>query len=96
MLSKEMMMGYDLVQNAPGMSDEFKLSISVRRKHLLLLCLVAEAGLGLPENSGMGANGMLPKQTIEELLSLIPELLVKGGPWLFDFYEKIKLLRADS
>ena len=81
---------YDLVLNGPGMSEEFKLSFPVSRRHLLLFCLLVENGINPVKEKADELAGLLSKETQAELTALVPEILKKGGPGLLEFYERLK------
>jgi hypothetical protein len=92
MASKEMVRVYELVLNGPGMGSPFKLSVSVSRKQLLLICLLLENGVNPGKEKAEELAALLTKETAAELAELIPEILKKGGPGLLEFYEKLKTL----
>ena len=92
MANTEMMRVYDLVLNGPGMGKAFKLSLPVSRKHLLLLCMLVENGIHPAKERTEQLSGLLSKETQEELLELIAEMLRKGGPGLSEFYDRLKAL----
>jgi len=83
---------YDLVLNGPGMSEEFKLSFPVSRRHLLLFCLLVENGINPVKEKAEEMAALLSKETQAELAALVPEILKKGGPGLLEFYERLKAL----
>ena len=87
---KEMTKIYDLVLNGPGMAEEFKLSINMSRKHLLLFCLLVENGISPGKEKADELAALLSKETAAEMSALIPEMLKKGGAGLYDFYERLK------
>ena len=80
----------ELVLNGPGMCEGFKLSFTVSRRHLLLFCLLVENGINPSKERAEDLAGLLSKETAAELGALVPEILKKGGPGLFEFYEKLK------
>lgn len=92
MPTKEMVRVYELVLNGPGIGEPFKLSFSVGRKQLLLICLLMENGVNPGKERAEELAGLLTKETAAELGELIPEILKKGGPGLLEFYEKLKTL----
>jgi hypothetical protein len=92
MANREMTKIYDLVLNGPGMSEEFKLSFPVSRRHLLLFCLLVENGINPVKEKAEEMAALLSKETQAELAALVPEILKKGGPGLLEFYERLKAL----
>lgn len=90
MATTEMTKIYELVLNGPGMSEEFKISFPVTKKHLLLICLLVENGIQQGKGKGEDLAGLVTKETASELAVIIPEILKKGGQGLFEFYEKLK------
>ena len=92
MAAKEMSKVYKLVLNGPGMSEGLKLTFQLSRKQLLLFCLLVENGLSPTKERTEELGGLLSKEIVAELGSLIPEMVKKGGPGLLDYYEELKLL----
>jgi hypothetical protein len=92
MAAKDAIKVYELVLNGPGMTDSFKLSFTVSRRHLLMICLLIENGINPGKERAEELTGLLSKEMATELGVLIPEILKKGGPGLFEFYEKLKTL----
>jgi hypothetical protein len=92
MATTEMMRVYDLVLNGPGMSKDFKLSLPVSRRHLLLFCMLVENGLNPAKERTEQLSGLVSKETQAELMQLIAEMLKKGGPGLSEFYDRLKAL----
>ena len=90
MANKELTKIYDLALNGPGMAEEFKLSFPVSRRHLLLFCLLVENGINPAKEKAEELAALLSKDTQQELAALIPEILKKGGPGLYEFYERLK------
>jgi hypothetical protein len=92
MAAKDAIKVYELVLNGPGMMDTFKLSFTISRQHLLMICLLIENGINPGKEKAEELMGLLSKEMATELGVLIPELLKKGGPGLYEFYEKLKVL----
>jgi hypothetical protein len=90
MANKDVTRIYELALNGPGMSEEFKLSFPVSRRHLLLFCLLVENGINPVKEKAEELVALLSKETQQELAALIPEILKKGGPGLYEFYERLK------
>ena len=85
MANREMTKIYDLVLNGPGMSEEFKLSFPVSRRHLLLFCLLVENGINPVKEKAEELAALLSKETQQELAALVPEILKKGGRGCWSF-----------
>ena len=90
MATSELEKFYDIGLNGPGMHDSFKLSMTVSKKNLVLICLVVENCVNPGKTKAGEFTSLMTKETREELLKLIPELLTKGGTGLPEFYEKLK------
>ncbi|HEV3413392.1 MAG TPA: hypothetical protein VG101_13000 [Puia sp.] len=93
MANRELTKIYELVLNGPGMSEEFKLSFPVSRRHLLLFCLLVENEINPVKERAEELATLLSAETRQELTGLIPEILKKGGPGLYEFYERLKTYR---
>ena len=92
MASKKVVELYELVLIGPGMEKEFKFTIPINRRHLLLICLLLENGINPLKERSEELAALLSTETAAELAAFIPEMLKKGGPGLSEFYEKLKLL----
>jgi hypothetical protein len=57
-----------------------------------MICLLIENGINPGKERAEELTGLLSKEMATELGVLIPEILKKGGPGLFEFYEKLKML----
>ena len=92
MPAKDLVKVYDLVLNGPGMSDEFKLNFPISRRQLLLVCLLIENGINPSKEKAEELSGLVSRESAAELAQLVPEILKKGGPGMFEFYERLKSL----
>jgi hypothetical protein len=90
MANKEMTKIYELALNGPGMGVEFKLSFPVSRRQVLLFCLLVENGINPVKEKTEELAGLLSADMRQELATLIPDILKKGGPGLLEFYERLR------
>jgi hypothetical protein len=81
---------YEAVFISPGMNEKSKIVLHLSRQSILLLSRLIEAGLSGNKESADEWLSLLPGEAKQELETVVPELLKKGG--LTDFYEKLKQL----
>ena len=89
-LGKEKIKIYEAVLSSPGMSEKCKIPLQLSRQTILLLSRLIEDGLKTAGNNSEDLISLLPKESVEELHTVVPELLKKSG--LTEFYEKLKSL----
>ena len=72
---------YETLLSIPGMGDPVKISISIPRKNVLLLSKVIERGLSGKDGEDKTTNvlDIVPKENLQELLSLSADILSKAG-----------------
>jgi hypothetical protein len=72
---------YETVLSIPGMNDNVKISFSIPRKNVLLLSKVIEKGLTAKDTDDKSISmlDIVPKTSLQELQTLIVELLEKAG-----------------
>ena len=72
---------YETLLSIPGMGDPVKISISIPRKNVLLLSKVIERGLSGRDGEDKTTNvlDIVPKENLQELLSLSADILSKAG-----------------
>jgi coproporphyrinogen III oxidase-like Fe-S oxidoreductase len=80
---------YELGLNAPRMEEEFKLTIALSRRHLLLFCLLVENAMKPGKQKTEELSAVMTKEMAAEISALIPEILKKGGQGLYEFYERL-------
>ena len=83
---------YETVLSIPGMSDNVKIALNIPRKNVLLLSKVIERGLSVKDTDDKSNNvlDIVPKETLQELLSLASDLLGKAG--LTEMNQKLQSL----
>lgn len=83
---------YETVLSIPGMSDNVKIALNIPRKNILLISKVIERGLSVKDAEDKSNNilDMVPKETLQELLSVATELLAKAG--LTEMNQKLQSL----
>jgi hypothetical protein len=81
---------YEAVFSSPGMKDVCKVNMHLSRMTILLLCRLIESGLDMEKTERDELLGVLPKESLEELASMVPGLLKKAA--LTEFYDHIKAL----
>jgi hypothetical protein len=72
---------YETLLSIPGMGDPVKISLSIPRKNVLLLSKVIERGLSGKDGEDKTTNvlDIVPKENLQELLSLSADILSKAG-----------------
>ncbi len=72
---------YETVFSIPGMNDSVKITFTIPRKNVLLLSKVIEKGLTMKDTDEKSINmfDIVPKSSLQELQTLIVELLEKAG-----------------
>ena len=70
---------YETVLSSPGMNEKCKVNLMISRQNILLLSRLIENGLTLNKESPDDIINLLPKESLEEFQSVVPELLRKGG-----------------
>ena len=81
---------YETVLSSPGMNEKCKVSLLISRQNILLLSRLIENGLSPNRENTDDIITLLPKESLEELLSVVLEFLKKGG--LTELHEKLKAL----
>lgn len=83
---------YETVLSIPGMSDNVKIALNISRKNVLLLSKIIERGLSVtdPDDKSHNVLDMVPKETLQELLSIATDLLSKAG--LTEMNQKLQSL----
>ena len=81
---------YETVLSSPGMSEKCKVNLMITRQNILLLSRLIENGLNSNKENPDDIISLLPKDSLEELELVVPEILKKGG--LTNLYEKLKIL----
>ena len=70
---------YETVLSSPGMNEKCKVNLMISRQNILLLSRLIENGLTLNKENPDDIINLLPKESLEEFQSVVPELLRKGG-----------------
>ena len=81
---------YETVLSSPGMNEKCKITLHLSGQTILLLSQLIENGLSIEDKNPAGLLHLLPKESAEELDSVVPELLKRAG--LSDFYSKLMSL----
>ena len=81
---------YETGLSSPGMNEKCKVNLMISRQNILLLSRLIENGLTLNKENPDDIINLLPKESLEEFQSVVPELLRKGG--LTELHEKLKML----
>ena len=83
---------YETVLSIPGMSDNVKIALNISRKNVLLLSKIIERGLSVKDTDDKSHNvlDMVPKETLQELLSIATDILDKAG--LTEMNQKLQSL----
>jgi hypothetical protein len=89
-VAKEKIKVYETVLSSPGMGDKCKVVLHLSRQNILLLSRLIETGLNSGKENPDELIGLLSNESREELETVVPEFLKKGG--LTEFYEKLKSL----
>lgn len=89
-VAKEKLKIYETVLMSPGMNEKCKIVLHLSRQNILLLSRLIETGLNSNKENADEFLSLLNKESKEELETVVPEFLRKGG--LTDFYEKLKSL----
>ena len=89
-VAKEKIKVYETVLSSPGMADKCKVVLQLSRQNILLLSRLIETGLNSSKENPDELISLLSNESKEELDTVVPELLKKGG--LTEFYEKLKTL----
>jgi hypothetical protein len=86
---KEAAMMYETLLSSPGMNDAIKISITIPRKNVLLVCRLIERGFLLKEDERDGLLNLVREEKVIELSAVCEELLQKAG--LKDMNDKLNL-----
>lgn len=87
---KEKLRIYEAVFSGPGMNDRSKIILHLSRQNILLLSRLIETGLNANKENADEWLSLLSSEAKQELETVVPEMLKKGG--LTQFYEKLKSL----
>ncbi|RYZ30475.1 MAG: hypothetical protein EOO10_02680 [Chitinophagaceae bacterium] len=82
---------FETVLSSPGMSETCKIVLNPSRQTILLLSRMIEQGMEARENgAGDELLSHLPAESVNEVKSVLDEMLKKSG--LVDFYGRLKTL----
>ncbi|ANI90610.1 hypothetical protein A9P82_04280 [Arachidicoccus ginsenosidimutans] len=76
--TKDATLVYETLLMFPGMNDNVKIPLTVKRKTLLMLAKIIKQGIN-KEDLRDGVLSVMDKETIDELKNIAQRLLDKGG-----------------